>query len=306
MAMTKSQPKTLFPILGNQLFPFAELKEYRDALFFMAEDVGLCTYVRHHQQKILLFLAAMRGHAEELRGQGCEVQYEGLDEQAGAELQTKYETKLARFAEGKGFERLVMFEVEDKFFERRIEAFANDHGLELKFLESPMFLTPREEFADYLDESNGRAFMARFYERQRRRLDVLIDSDGGPVGGRWSFDDENRKKLPKKVEVPETSWAKPTEHVEAVREIVAERFGDHPGELPPEGRFWLPTTRRQALAWFREFLSERFVGFGPYEDSLSDRDDVLFHSVLSPMLNLGLLTPAECLARALEAAEASS
>ncbi|MEO1237179.1 MAG: cryptochrome/photolyase family protein [Planctomycetota bacterium] len=297
--MAKTEPKTLFVVLGNQLFPFAEFKDHRDASFFMAEDVGLCTYVRHHQQKIVLFLAAMRAHADELRGQGCDVHYERFEGQSGAELQTKYETKLGRFVKGKEFERLVMFEIEDRFFEKRMIAFADDQGLELEFLESPMFVTPREEFADYLDGSSGRPFMARFYERQRKRLGILVDREGEPVGGKWSFDDENRERLPKSVEVPETEWAKPTEHVEAVKKIVAERFGDHPGELES---FWLPTTRRQALAWLRAFLEERFAGFGPYEDALSDRDDVLFHSVLSPMLNLGLLTPSEVVERAIDAA----
>ncbi|MEM6392972.1 MAG: cryptochrome/photolyase family protein [Planctomycetota bacterium] len=290
---------TLFVILGNQLFPFKHVKPHRDAVVFMAEDVGLCTYVKHHKQKILLFLAAMRAHADELESNGCSVHYEKLEDQHGPELQTKYETKLERFIEGKGYQRLVMFEIEDKFFESRMEAFADDHGLELEFLESPMFLTPRETFAEYLD-GGKRPFMAKFYEQQRKRLDLLLNKDGSPEGGKWSFDDENRKKLPKDVEIPETSWAEPTEHVAAVREVIEERFADHPGELPEEGGFWLPTTRRQALAWLREFLDERFELFGDYEDALSQRDPVLFHSVVSPMINLGLLTPEEIVERAVE------
>lgn len=292
--------ETLVVVLGNQLFPFAEFKALRDARFFMAEDVGLCTYVKHHQQKIVLFLAAMRSHADELRANGCDVHYESLNDQSGPELQTKYETKLSRFAEGKGIERLVMFEIEDKFFEERIEALAQERGWALEFLESPMFVTPREVFEDYVGVSGKRPFMAKFYEQQRKRLGVMVDGEGQPAGGQWSFDGDNRKKLPKKVEVPETEWAKPTEHVAAVKRLVAERFGDHPGVLAEGDTFWLPTTRRQALAWLRDFLRDRFREFGPYEDALSNRDDVLFHSVLSPMLNLGLLTPDEVVERATE------
>ncbi len=302
--------ETLVVVLGNQLFPFAEFKTLRDARFFMAEDVGLCTYVKHHQQKIVLFLAAMRSHADELRANGCDVHYESLEDQSGPQLQTNYETKLSRFAEGKGIKRLVMFEIEDKFFEERVEALAQEQGWELEFLESPMFVTPREVFGDYLDGSGGgsggRPFMAKFYEQQRKRLGILVDGDGQPTGGQWSFDGDNRKKLPKQVAVPQTHWAKPTEHVGAVKRLVAERFADHPGVLPgvPGGdAFWLPTTRRQALAWLRDFLDDRFREFGPYEDALSNRDDVLFHSVLSPMLNLGLLTPREIVDRALEHAD---
>ena len=301
--MPEARSDTLFVVLGNQLFPFAALKNHREARFFMAEDLGLCTYVRHHQQKILLFLAAMRSYAEELRGQGCELHYESLSDQIAAGSEADYEAKLDRYIKGRGFARLVMFEIEDTFFEQRIIAFAQDHGLELEFLPSPMFVTPRAGFATYLENASGRPFMARFYEWQRKRLGVLVDDEDQPIGGRWSFDDENRKKLPKKVDVPRTDWATPTAHVEDVRRVIQARFADHPGVLPEAGEFWLPTTRRQALAWLRAFLMDRFRGFGPYEDALSDRDDVLFHSVLSPMMNLGLITPAEIVERAVAHAQ---
>ena len=194
---------------------------------------------------------------------------------------------------------MVMWEVEDHFFEQRMYDFADAQGLELEFLSSPMFVTPREEFEAYLDDASEKPFMAKFYERQRRRLDVLMDGKD-PEGGQWSFDHDNRKKLPKKQPVPETAWATPTEHVADVRAVITKHFDDHPGVLPDEGGFWLPTTRRQALAWLRAFLDERFELFGPYEDALSNRDPVLFHSVLSPTMNLGLITPAEIVERAVD------
>ncbi len=299
--------KKVFVVLGNQLFPWAELqKQGKDPTtprYFIAEDYELCTFTKHHQQKIVLFLAAMRSYRDELRGHGCTVHYESLEDQAGAQLRTKYETKLERYLdETKSLDcdELIVWEIEDKWFEQRIEDFAERKGLKLTVLSSPMFVTPRKAFAEYVEDCDGKPFMARFYERQRKRLDLLLTKDGKPTGGRWSFDDENRKKLPGKVEVPETRWAEPTEHVRAVQALVKDRFVDHPGDA--DG-FWLPTTRRQALAWLRAFLNERFRGFGPYEDALSDRDPVLFHSVLSPMMNLGLITPGEIVGRAVEHAD---
>jgi len=295
-------------VLGNQLFAPATLPaDARGLPVFMAEDVGLCTYTRHHKQKIALFLAAMRSHADDLRQRGVDVHYESLDRQQGPDLQTKYETKLERFLDqrgSRGVKQLIIHEIEDKFFERRIEAFAEQRGLRLRVLESPMFLTPRKVFAAYLEEASGGGgpLMAEFYKRQRRRLGVLMTSNGEPKGGTWSYDDENRKKLPKSVEVPKTRWATPTDHVRDVIALVHERFADHPGELTEAG-WWLPTTRRQALAWLRAFLEDRFAHFGDYEDALSGRDPFLFHSVLSPTINLGLITPREVLDRALEHAE---
>ena len=304
MPASSASRNTAFVILGNQLFPFVHVKPYRDARFFMAEDLGLCTYVKHHKQKIALFLAAMRSHADELRKQGVDVHYERFEEQKGNEVQTKYETKLARFLDAQAdsqkpaIERLVMFEIEDKFFEKRMLDFAEQRGLEVEFLASPMFLTPREAFAAFLDEH--KPFMATFYEKQRKSLGVLLNKDGSPVGGKWSLDEENRKSLPKSVTPPGISYPAPDQHVADVRRIVEERFADHPGELD---EWWLPTTRRQALAWYRKFLDERFQLFGDYEDALSSRDPFLYHGVLSPMLNLGLLTPREVLDRAIEHAD---
>jgi deoxyribodipyrimidine photolyase-related protein len=302
----------LLVVLGNQLFPLAEL---RDALgdglpvqVWMAEDWELCTFRRHHQQKIVLFLAAMRSYADELRDRDFDIRYTKLDDlhpPEGPELRKHYETRLGKYLDGEGkhVTELVMWEIEDKWFERRMHAFAEERGLTLTVLPSPMFVTTREQFEDYLATSSGGptkgAHMAHFYRRQRKRLNILVDDDGKPFGRQWSFDEDNREKLPATEEVPETTWAKPTEHVTAVKELVRDRFADHPGTLDD---FWLPTTRRQALAWLREFLDDRFEKFGPYEDSLSDRDPVLFHSALSPMMNLGLITPEEILDLALDRA----
>lgn len=296
--------RELFVILGNQLFPPSLLDRHGDTLFFMAEDVGLCTYVKHHQQKIVLFLSAMRSYADELRGRGMDIRYHKLGDVEGKK-DKGYTHKLATTVnqakkDGEPFGRLAYFEVEDRFMEEALAAFADEHGLEQEVLPSPMFLTTREQFAEY-NSVVKRPFMADFYKRQRKRLDVLMTKDGKPRGGQWSFDADNRKKLPKRVAVPERVTAHPTEHTEDVIALVQERFGDHPGDA---AQFWLPTTRRQVLAWLDDFFEHRFKQFGDYEDALSTRDPVLFHSVLSPSINLGLVTPDEVIQRALDAAEA--
>ena len=288
-------------VLGNQLF---DAKHWKDAGIqpgdlpvFMAEDVGLCTFVKHHQHKLILFLAAMRSHRDALRKAGFEVTYRAFGDPE-VDPATPYLEKLGAWLDGlpgEPVEELVLFEVEDRWFEAELEDWADARGVGLTFLTSPMFLTTREQFNEYLEDADGKPFMARFYQRQRRRLGLLMDAKGRPVSGKWSLDAENREKLPADVEVPATAYAKPTKHVKDVSAVVAERFGDHPGST--EG-FWLPTTRKQSIAWLKAFLADRFEGFGPYEDALSNRDPVLFHSALSPVMNLGLLTPREIVAAA--------
>ena len=279
-------------ILGNQLFAPEHLPAASEYPVFMAEDVGLCTYEKHHQQKIVLFLAAMRSYAEELRGAGYEVHYESLD----TDDSRSYEEKLADVMKSARADELVHFEVEDKAMEKRIVAFAKDKGIERKELESPMFTCTRDDFRSFAKDKS-RLLMGDFYKQQRKRLDILVDEDGEPAGGQWSFDADNRKKLPRKITLPDMPWLEPTEDTQEVIAIVEKSFSDHPGKA---AEFCWPTTRKQAQDWLDDFVENRLEQFGPYEDAMTTRSNTVFHSVLSPVMNLGLLTPDEIVSRVLE------
>ena len=272
-------------ILGNQLFPLQHLPPPDAGPVYMAEDIGLCTYERHHQQKIVLFLSAMRAYADELRAAGYEVHYQALN----TTDVRPYETWLAATMDATNSTRLLHFEIEDKAMEARLIAFAEKHEYARQELLSPMFTCSREAFAGY-SAGKTRLLMGDFYKWQRRRLGVLVDDQGQPKGGRWSFDADNRKRLPKDVMPPAIDWPTPNEHVVDVVEIVAHEFADHPGNASD---FRWPTTRQQALTWLDHFIETRLAQFGPYEDAMTSRSDAVFHSLLSPYLNLGLLTPAE-------------
>ncbi len=275
-------------VLGNQLFA-PELLTARGIgpkthIIFLREDAELCTYYRFHCHKIIFFLAAMRTYAAELEAAGYRVHYEKLDNSA-----PKYEERLLQFIAREKLESVEVFEIEDKFFETRIRKVLSGKKIELRIHESPMFLTSREDFSRYL-KSSKKPFMKTFYELQRRRLNLLVDAEKNPVGGKWSFDDENRFPLPKGVEPPLLGSAPTTPEIEAVKEICRSRFSNHPGVID---QFWLPVDRDGARKWFRKFLSERLEFFGTYEDALAPDSEFVFHSVLTPFLNTGLLTPNE-------------
>lgn len=272
-------------ILGNQLFPLQLLPAPAAGPVYMAEDVGLCTYERHHQQKIVLFLSAMRAYADELRAEGYDVHYRKLDP---ADTRP-YENGLAAAMDRAGATRFVHFEIEDKSMEQRLSAFAGKHGFVREELPSPMFTCSRAAFAGYAT-GKSRLLMGDFYKWQRRRLGVLLDDQGEPIGGRWSFDADNRKRLPKDTQPPAIDWPEPDRHVPDLVDTVAREFAAHPGSA---SEFRWPTTRKQVLAWLDDFITSRLAEFGPYEDALSRRSETVFHSLLSPYLNLGLLTPGE-------------
>ena len=289
--------KSLIVVLGSQLFAPVFLRDYKGATVYMAEDLGLCTYVRHHQQKIVLFLAAMREHAQVLRDAGFKVIYRRLDDERIGQ-RTPYARRLLDYAQRQDYQRIVHFEIEDRAFEKEFTRSVDEAGLQRCELASPMFLNSRAQLADYF-EGRKRPFMADFYKRQRQRLNVLME-DGKPSGGRWSFDGDNRKALPKNHQPPEINWPQHSAQVADVIALVEQRFADHPGEA---AQFCWATTREQARAAWQQFLHQRLCHFGDYEDAISQRSATLYHSLLTPALNIGLLTPGELLDELLEVAD---
>ena len=287
-----------FLALGNQLFSKEHIKDYKEHHFFMAEDYGLCTYEKHHKQKILLFLSAMRSYAEELSAAKYQVTYYDCNHLL---FKKSYETKLLEFIKKNSIKEMVSFEVEDKFLEQRLHSFFLKHKISYQTIKSPMFVTTRKDFEDYL-QSNKKPFMATFYKLQRTKMNVLIKDKNKPVGGKWSFDEDNRKKLPKGITIPEVQSFKMSEHTKKLKPFIEKNFTSHPGTLE---NFNHPTTRKDAIKLYLNFLKEKFTLFGDYEDSMTVKSHTVFHSMLSPIINLGLITPATLIRETLDFAKAN-
>ena len=288
-------------ILGNQLFDPRIIKQHLKSvdppsLIYMREDFELCTYFKFHQHKIIFFLSAMRAFAEELKAHGFHVHYEKL-----TPSDHKYEEHLSEFLKSKKINQVFSFEIEDLFFEERIEKCLKKLKLPLTLWPSPMFLTPREKFKEYLAK-HKKPFMKTFYEMQRKRLQILVHANGNPVGGQWSFDTENRLKLPEELTPPLPHLSHETHKtlIQSVTELTETHFASHPGH---GSEFWLPVDREGAHLWFEKFLKERLEKFGPYEDALATHSDFVYHSVLTPFLNTGLLTPEEVIQKTLSFAQ---
>lgn len=282
-------------ILGNQLFKPSLLKEklknVSNVQIFMREDNELCTYYKFHKHKIVFFLASMRTYASELRQSGFDVEYEEMDQNP-----TSYEKALLHFLKQNKITKVFHFEIEDKFFEKRLSELFLKNKIETEIWNSPMFLTSREDFKSYLKRSK-KPFMKVFYESQRKKMNILVDRDLQPEGGRWSFDTENRLALPAKKLPPDVPRVKKSEITQKIITLTEKKFASHPGDA--QG-FWLPVDRKGAQHWLDNFLEERFAFFGPYEDAIPPHSDFVFHSVLTPFLNTGLITPAEVVAKTLE------
>jgi deoxyribodipyrimidine photolyase-related protein len=288
--MTTSHVRLVYP---HQLF-VEHLEAPAGTVFVLVEDDLFFRQYRFHTQKLVLHRASMRRFADRLRQASFDV--ESIDTSADAPTGPRLVAVLQRLAP----ERVTVFDVVDDWLSRDVSAALDEAGVELRredVLESPGFLTSRADVADWFEHHPAR--MQHFYAWQRRRLDILVEGpDGAPVGGRWSFDTENRKKLPRGHPVPDVTWPERHPAVDEAIAWVGEEFPDNPGTA---ASFAWPTSHDEAEASFDEFVTDRLPQFGPFEDAISRRHPFLFHSVMTPSLNVGLLSPADVVARVLDA-----
>lgn len=176
-----------------------------------------------------------------------------------------------------------------------------DHKLKKK-LKMKCNVLPDIQFLLSIDEintnkeqfyKNGKYHNDLFYKFMRKKLNILMDNNK-PIG-KWSYDNENRNPLPDNIKIPQVKPIKENKYTKEAKEYIKTHFPDNYGEL----NHFYPIDRKGALEWLDVFLHERFKHFGNYEDAISD-EPFLFHSVLSPMMNIGLLLDKEIIDKALQ------
>jgi deoxyribodipyrimidine photolyase-related protein len=275
-------------ILGDQLSRSISSLDGLDSeadVVLMAEVRDEARYVRHHRQKIVLVFSAMRHFAQALRDEGVRVDYVTLDDPSNSgSLGGELERALAR----SGCGRVVVTEPGEWRVREQMRAWETGLNIPVEVRQDRRFLCSTGEFADW---ASGRKSlrMEYFYRQMRRKTGWLMDGDR-PEGGRWNYDAENRKRLPAGISLPLRRRFEPDETTRAVIERVSEHFGDHFGAL--DGFGW-PVSREQALEALGHFVEECLPAFGDYQDAMKSGEDYLFHALVSPALNLGLLEPRE-------------
>ncbi|MGC9341347.1 MAG: cryptochrome/photolyase family protein [Bacteroidales bacterium] len=284
--------KKIALVPGDSLYPdVSALEPDKSTLFFMAEDKGLCTHFKYHKHKLVLFLSAMRSYADNLK-KNYDVEYHKLEED---NFEKSYFDKLKQSVKKHEIKEITSYVIEDKFFRDQLIDFSKTLKIELSFNDSPGFMNTVDDFQEYLSGVKG-PFMQNYYIRQRKKHNLLLEKGNKPMEGKWSFDKENRKKLPATIEIPSLPSPEPTKYTLEVIRVVNKFFPSHPGSTDD---FIYATTREEAMKNLDNFLEKRFGSFGPYEDAINSKNVFLFHSVLSPYLNLGLLTPEEVIDKAI-------
>ncbi len=199
-----------------------------------------------------------------------------------------------------GYTTLRLADPTDFMVTKRLTRAADRLGLTVEVLDTPMFFNSDADNAAFF-EGRKRWHMADFYKHQRRELGILVDDDGEPTGGQWSFDADNRRKLTTDAlaQVPQLPVVVEDDYVREARAYVEQHFGDHYGHAAP---LLYPTDHATAQAWLTAFVDERLQQFGPFEDAFEAGQPFLYHGVLTPMLNTGLLTPAQVIDAVLQGA----
>jgi len=176
----------------------------------------------------------------------------------------------------------------DDWLEKRIDKSCQTHQIQALKNTTPLFLNTSEDNAAYFKDKK-RMFQTDFYIQQRKSRHILLDDALKPMGGKWSYDDENRLKYPKEKTPPQITHLTPNSFYEEAFSYVRQYFPQNYGILNRD--FIYPCTFEESKSWLSEFFSTRFSEFGLYEDAILSHQHILHHSVLSPMLNAGLVTP---------------
>jgi deoxyribodipyrimidine photolyase-related protein len=196
------------------------------------------------------------------------------------------------------FDRVEYFELNDDVLSRRLETAIRglEHKPEVNILKSPNFYLSEKEVDNFFADRKKSVF-TNFYQWQRERFNILIDSKTyKPVGGKLSYDSENRKRLPKEHQLPTFQVFGSNDFVDEAKDYVSINFPENPGSIED---FPWPTNHNEAVKWLEEFLTHRLDNFGPYEDAIDGQAPWVYHSGISPLLNIGLLEPQEVIGRAL-------
>ncbi|GAA4318283.1 cryptochrome/photolyase family protein [Flaviaesturariibacter amylovorans] len=271
----------VFLILPHQLFASAALT-FEGARPWLVEEFLFFRQYAFHRRKLAFHRATMRAEHTRLEALALDPVYvEAHEERSDIRV-------LLQHLAAEGVTEVRLYDPVDDWLERRLRRGAAAAGMGLRMLPTPALLGNAE---DPWFGGRKRFFHHDFYIAQRKRYGVLL-AGGAPLGGKWSFDEDNRKRFPAGAPVP--AWSIPeTEHHEEAAAYVARHFAGNPGS----GRSTIvyPVTHAAAADWLARFLDERLEAFGAYEDAIVTREPLLHHSLLSPLMNCGLLTPHDVL-----------
>mgnify|MGYP005847146067 CR=1 FL=1 len=269
-------------VLGDQLWQGqaalqSQVAEKADTPVILIESAEWVRVRSYHRQKLVLVWSAMRHFAEELRQAGWTVTYA---------IAPNFQTPLQEWVREQGITELRVMQPSDRPFAALIDQLALP--CEIQQISNNLFFWHRDDFRQW---AKGRKslLMEYFYREGRQRFQVLMAGDE-PVGNQWNFDKENRKPPKGKLNPPAPVQFEPNAITQEVIAWVQSGDFSSYGKIEP---FHWGVTRSHALQVLAAFVGDRLPTFGPYQDAMVTGEETMWHALISPYLNLGLLHPQE-------------
>lgn len=243
---------SIFLIYPNQLFK--NIDNFKNKKVVLIEEPLFFTQYNFHIQKLIMHRASMKFFEDYLKNQKIETEY------------FEDETYLIKYKN----EEIFVYELFDNYLEKKVYTNFN----KIKTLKNPNFINPNDK----------NKFMHNFYINRRKELNIFMENRK-PLYGKYSFDSDNRKKLPKDIFIPATLSFE-NEYI-----IEAKEYCKKFNSIGIFESFNYPITYEEATIQLNYFIKEKFDNYGTYQDAITKKQGVnyLFHSNISSSLNIGLI-----------------
>ena len=276
-------------IFPNQLFEESNLFLNKKKTYLIEEHLFFKQF-NFHKQKLVFHRSSMKNYENYLLSKGIDIAY----------IETKnQESDIRIFLDKINVTEINIYHPEDNWLEKRIKKSCKKNNIKINIEENPLFLTAHDDLLPFFNPEKKKLFQTSFYKSQRKKMKILIDNDQNPVGGKWTYDDMNRHKFPKNKKTPTLDYSKlQSENYRDSVNYVQKNFTENFGIINDIQLY--PTDFKTSRIWFNDFLITRFDEFGIYEDAVLIEESIINHSVLSPLINSGLLNPKYVVKNSLE------
>jgi deoxyribodipyrimidine photolyase-related protein len=273
-------------VFPNQLFEKVDHFEGKEVV--LIEEFLFFKQFNFHKKKLVFHRNSMKNYEDYLIKSGINVEY--------IETSNKFSDIRQFISNLDNTKTIRIIEPNDDWLSRRIINECSKNSIELEIIDNPSFITSKKSFDSFFRNDKKKFFQTSFYKKQRQELNILIEN-GKPSGGKWTYDDLNREKYPKDKETPAIDYPEEDNFLSESINYVNNLFSQNPGSLK---KFKYPTNFENSKRWFEDFLYQRFDEFGPYEDAVLKNKSVINHSLLSPLINSGILDINYVVNRSLE------
>ena len=284
----KTMKRTVSLIFPHQLYAESPILENENEIYLIEEYLFFKQY-KFHKQKIAFHRASMKAFQAHLLQLKKTVHYIEADNRF-ADMRN-----FSKMVKDKNVDEVHFIDPTDDYLERRIQALSK--VCVLKEYSNPQFINSKEELGQFFKPEKKSFFQTSFYKQQRKKHKILLDNELQPTGGKWTYDSDNRKKYPKGKIPPSIQFPEKSQIWDEAVDYTISKFAKNPGKVSKERLY--PINFQESEDWLENFLSIRFHDFGSYEDAIVKDHSFLNHSVLSPLINVGLISPKEVINKSL-------